>query len=126
VRTHATPARDAALTVPAAATSASFDLPIMVFLPLTGRPGHDARVADCAAQMGSLSEIFNRGIFEWTVHEDETVERGVPQETSADCSLRPHKLFRFRSLIERHCRSHLRGNGGAAGSCVPLARKRGR
>jgi hypothetical protein len=69
--------------------------------------------------------FFNRGIFEWTVHEDETVKHDVPEEISADCSLRQHKLFPIRSLIERHWRSHLKTNGGAAGSCVPLARKRG-
>jgi hypothetical protein len=61
-----------------------------------------------------VSGFFNRGVFEWTVHEDETVERDVPEEASADCSLRQHKLFLIHSLIERHCRSHLPGNGGTA------------
>jgi hypothetical protein len=39
LRMYATVARDAALTVPTAPTSASFDLSIMVFLPLSGRSG---------------------------------------------------------------------------------------
>jgi hypothetical protein len=71
----ATAARDAALTVPTAATSASFDLLIMAFLPLTGRSGHHAFVARPAAQIGSVSGVFNRGILERTVHDDEMVER---------------------------------------------------
>jgi hypothetical protein len=78
-----------------------------------------------AWEIRSVSGFFNRGFLAWTVHEDETVERDVPDETSADCSLRRHKLFPIRSLIERHCRSHLKNNGGAAGSCVPSARRRG-
>jgi hypothetical protein len=69
--------------------------------------------------------MFNRGILEWTVHAHETVKPDVTEATGADCSLRRHKLFPIRSLIERHWRSHLDGNGGAAGSCVPLARKGG-
>jgi hypothetical protein len=72
-----------------------------------------------------VSGFFNRGIFEWTVHADETVEHDFPKGMSGDCSLRSHKLFPIRSLIERPWRSHLDGNGGAAGNCVPLARKRG-
>src|SRR6202035_2401156 len=52
--------------------------------------------------------MFNRGDFEWTVHEDETVKHDLAAETSSDCSLRPHKLFPIRSLIEPHRRSHLR------------------
>jgi hypothetical protein len=72
---YATPARAAALTVPAAATRASFDPPIMVFLPLTGRSGRNARVALCPGEMGSVSGMFNRAVFEWTVHQDETVKR---------------------------------------------------
>jgi hypothetical protein len=70
-----------------------------------------------------VSGIFNWGIFERTVHEDETVKR--PQEIRADCSLRQHKLFPIRSLIERHCRAHLERNGGAAANCDPPGRKRG-
>jgi hypothetical protein len=69
--------------------------------------------------------MFNRGIFEWTVHQDATVKPEVPEAISADCSLRRHKLFPIRSLIERHWRSHLEGNGGAGGTCVPPPRKRG-
>jgi hypothetical protein len=78
-----------------------------------------------AWEIRSVSGFFNRGVFEWTVHEDETVERDVAEEMSADCSLRPNKLFPIRRLIERHWRSHLENNGGTAGSCTPLARKGG-
>jgi hypothetical protein len=46
----------------------------------------------------------------------------VPEEMSADCSLRRHKLFPIRSLIERHWRPHLKNNGGAAGNCDPAGR----
>jgi hypothetical protein len=126
LRMDATDARDAALTVPAAAASASFDLPIMVFLPLTGRSGAPCPRRPLCKGNKLAVRVFNRGIFEWTVHEDEKVEIDVPEAISADCSLRPHKLFPIRSLIERHRRSHLNRKGGAARSCGPLARKRGR
>jgi hypothetical protein len=72
-----------------------------------------------------VSGIFNRGIFEWTVHEDETVKHEVPEEMRADCSLRSHKLFPIRALIERHRRSHLNLKGGAAGNCDPLGPRGG-
>jgi hypothetical protein len=111
LRICATPARDAALTVPTAATSASFDLLIMVLLPLyRAIRGHDALAAGYAAQIGSAPGFFNRVIFEWTVHADETAKYDVPEETSADCSLRAHKLFPIRPLIERHWRSHLQNH----------------
>jgi hypothetical protein len=94
----------------------------MVSLPLAGRSGHHALFARRVAQISSASGFFNRGIFEWTVHEDETVKPAVPEKMGADCSLRRHNLFPIRSLIERQWRSHFEGNGGAAGNCVPLAR----
>jgi hypothetical protein len=75
LRIYATPARDAALTVPPAATSASFDLPIMVFLPLKGDQGHHALVRHLAGKI--TAGLFYSGIFEWTVHEDETVKPAV-------------------------------------------------
>jgi hypothetical protein len=77
-------------------------------------------------EIGSVSGLFNRRFFEWTVHADETVKHDVPEATSADCSLRPHKLFPNRSLIEQHWRLHLKNNGGAAGNCDPLGPNAGR
>lgn len=75
------------------------------FSRLPGDRGQDARVARYAGQIGSVSGMFNRAVFEWTVHADETVKLDLA--AIADCSLRPHKLFPIRSLIEPHRRSHL-------------------
>lgn len=73
-------------------------------------------------EIGSVPGIFNREIFEWTVHEDETVKHDVPDEAGSDCSLRRNKLFPSRSLIERHLQSHLENNGGTTDRSVrPLA-----
>jgi hypothetical protein len=47
----------------------------MVLLPLKGDQGHHALVGTW--QVRSLSGFFNSGIFEWTVHEDETVKPAV-------------------------------------------------
>jgi hypothetical protein len=54
-----------------------------------------------------------------------TKRSNVPEERSADCSLRRHKLFPIRSLIERHRRPHLQNNGGATRNCDPLRPERG-
>jgi hypothetical protein len=107
----ATQARDAALTVPTAAMSASFDLSNMVFLPLIERSGAGCLVVRSLPDISSGSGIFNRGVFEWTVHDGEMVEHDVPADIGADCSLGPHRLFQIRSLIERHRRSHLETPG---------------
>ena len=72
-----------------------------------------------------MSAMFNRGVFEWTVHQDETVERNLAEEASSDCSLRRNKLFPSRSLIERHLQSHLKRQWRTAERSVPPARKRG-
>ena len=67
----------------------------------------------------SLIGKFLNGLF------TKTKRSNVPEEASADCSLRRHKPFPIRSLIEQHWRPHLRSNGGAAGNCDPLGPERG-
>ena len=108
LRTYATPARDVALTVPTAATSASFDLPIMVLLPLKDDQGHHALVATWQVRSvsGFLIPEFLNGLFTKTKRSNLPSRRGI----SSDCSLRQNKLFSIRSLIERQWRPQLSGS----------------
>ena len=68
----------------------------------------------------SLIGKFLNGLF------TKTKRSNVPEAMRADCSLRRHKLFPIRSLIERHRRPHLKNNGGAAENCDPLGPNAGR